>query len=335
MVLFSYNTIVYYGAFELVGERTHFSLDGKFFDSEFHLYDYISFPEFQKYYYAYNARKLDLKLKKWFEFAKSKKCSLNEDYYARIKRELNVFRENGGIMREDFEKVKKLRSVQIFQIQNGKLMNQGDSAYHKFLRTIAYVLPDMEFVINMLDEPRIARSSRLREGMIELYSGDNARRFLNDTCPSRLMETHGSTHGFFTSTTSFSVLFDRRPLPLFSQATIEDCFLDITFPSHYFMTDSDSDDDMDVPWANKSDDRKLFWRGSTTGTVLSPQSQWSSTHRFKFMSFANSHKDLVDVGFTAIIQSRVADQDVISQFGPILSKVEFADHFKKKVLVRY
>lgn len=57
-------------------------------------------------------------------------------------------------------------------------------------------------------------------------------------------------------------------LPLFSQSKINECHADITFPTYYNLNQLPSEEEQSqlLPWDKREE--KLFFRGSTTGTLI-------------------------------------------------------------------
>lgn len=286
---------------------------------------------YESQFHRHPPKNLDL----WFKYAQKNKCSLSHLYYSRIERELAPFRLN-GISREDLIVAQSLPSIWMYSFQNGKVFPADNvpDYYNELFEPIAYLVPNLTMYVNALDEPRIPFFSKSNlSGPFSLPGGDDARSILNGSCEAKFWNKSHDAHGFFTATTSFNVWIPQhRPIPLFSQCTIDKCFMDITIPSHNFIDFSTKADQDWKQWDNKLK-MELFWRGSSTGTIATANGNWKKTHRFQLIDKARQHDDW-DVKLTQAVQCDPLicveeERDYISLDG----NVPFKEHFDHKFLL--
>ncbi|KAK3401454.1 hypothetical protein B0T20DRAFT_458686 [Sordaria brevicollis] len=189
----------------------------------------------------------------------------------------------------------------------------------KVLGDLAGSLPDIKFVVNHLDEPRVvfpsnADSTDTRFDLFEM-SQKPAWKELTGPCSSSSSKPNGTaaqnietfglpfvtsasssldicsnpsyanTYGLFTSPVSLRLLTGRVPvLSTGAPSTMSD----ILYPSAaYIESGFIYDPTRDIPWEQKSNN--LYWAGSTTGGYASPASEhWKSFHRQRFVSLAQN-----------------------------------------------
>eukprot|EP01069_Polyplicarium_translucidae_P008422 Polyplicarium_translucidae@DN3222_c3_g1_i10.p1 len=169
--------------------------------------------------------------------------------------------------------------------------------FWKMIRSFAADLPDMRFVMNTEDEPRIARNPCFHEAYekqdrsllahctdMAALRGEQAptAAYLAESCPHVVAE-YGDTHGFFLSAVSVDMVRPRLPIPVFSFSKISDCFDDIIVPTifHDLMLRKKSDV---VPFHRKED--RLYWRGADSGVHSFDPAVVSRSHRFRLVEFA-------------------------------------------------
>ncbi|KAK3343195.1 hypothetical protein B0H65DRAFT_577120 [Neurospora tetraspora] len=195
--------------------------------------------------------------------------------------------------------------------------------FDKVLGDQTGVLPDVKFVVNHLDEPRVvvppdkyptgtrfaladmSQKSVWKE-LTALCSSSSSK--LNDTTDN--IDTFGlpfvtsaassldicanpsyaSTYGLFISPVSLRLVTGLVPvLSTGAPSTMSD----ILYPSAaYIESGFVYDPTRDIPWEQKSNN--LYWAGSTTGGYASSSSssssseQWKSFHRQRFVSLAQN-----------------------------------------------
>ncbi|KAK3946726.1 capsule protein [Pseudoneurospora amorphoporcata] len=190
--------------------------------------------------------------------------------------------------------------------------------FDQVLGDLAGVLPDIQFVVNHLDEPRVVFSSdqdpadtrfaladmSQKPAWKELTAPCSSSPKPNDTV-AKSIETFGlpfvtsaassldicvnpsyaTTYGLFTSPVSLRLLTGLVPvLSTGAPSTMSD----ILCPSAaYIESGFVYDPSRDIPWEEKSN--KLYWAGSTTGGYASSSAeQWKSFHRQRFVSLTQN-----------------------------------------------
>ncbi|CAK5284942.1 unnamed protein product [Mycena citricolor] len=188
----------------------------------------------------------------------------------------------------------------------------------------AHVLPDMEFLLNSRDEPRVVFDVQ------ELGAQQNAMR-MKDPLPFRIAPVPTSeffrtqpgcqvlkTPTGFVSDPVDSVAFLRSSTssdfttdlwPVLSVGKISPCFSDILFPGIYYYTRSrwagNYSHSNNISWVNK--ESRIYWRGSSTGGHIYG-TNYQSFPRFRLIDIArtenNSH--LIDAKLTAFVDAQCA-----------------------------
>eukprot|EP00743_Colponemidia_sp_Colp-15_P008819 GILK01009626.1.p1 GENE.GILK01009626.1~~GILK01009626.1.p1 ORF type:complete len:535 (-),score=71.35 GILK01009626.1:226-1830(-) len=255
---------------------------------------------------------------KWVKYAFEHKCEL--DNYDWIEEDLKPFRKLGRkpITRQMFQRASDLGYTGTYRIKDGQLsvLKSEKSRTHHFWRheedwslfvkKFVSELPNMEFVINFLDEPRILHDPSSSEGSRSFGNGyEGTGALLEKLCEDqKLVAEVKDHHGFFSGPPTLDLSFQMAPI--FSQTKIRGCFQDIMVPSHYFFYEehgswrADAErENNDHPWDKKSP--KLYWRGSTTGT-LHRGHNWRKSHRPGLYMSAKKQGilDKMDVKFTDI-----------------------------------
>ncbi|KAJ5205097.1 glycosyltransferase family 90 protein [Penicillium cinerascens] len=205
--------------------------------------------------------------------------------------------------------------------------------FKQLMGDIKGVLPDVEFLVNHLDEPRVmfpAKEDRsnykLGIGFRTLFQtptwaslvqycdkkeyNETATlpkptvnlfdlSFVQDTSSSRNICKHPeyrNMHGLFMSPTSFRLMEGMVPvLSTGSPSTMGD----ILFPSPaYIESKFVYSDKHDLDWSRKKNN--VYWAGSTSG-AFAKDSQWENYHRQRFVSLAQQldgkeHAYLADKG---------------------------------------
>ncbi|KAH7635357.1 hypothetical protein B0T09DRAFT_405434 [Sordaria sp. MPI-SDFR-AT-0083] len=191
---------------------------------------------------------------------------------------------------------------------------------NKVLGDLGGVLPDIQFVVNHLDEPRVvvppdqdpidtrfaladmSQKPVWKELTVPCSSSYNQP---NNTAAKSIKTfglpfvtsaassldicanpSYANTYGLFTSPVSLRLLTGLVPvLSTGAPSTMSD----ILYPSAaYIESGFVYDPTRDIPWDKKSNN--LYWAGSTTGGSASSSSfeQWKSFHRQRFVSLAQN-----------------------------------------------
>ncbi|KAK2616962.1 hypothetical protein QQS21_000051 [Conoideocrella luteorostrata] len=204
--------------------------------------------------------------------------------------------------------------------------------FAQLMGDIKGVLPDVEFLVNHLDEPRVMfpgkqeqydpkPSVRLKDlsrtptwaSLVQYCSenehttaanSDNAVNsfdlpWVQNISSSRDICKHPSyrqMHGLFISPTSFRLIEGMVPvLSTGSPSTMGD----ILFPSPaYIESEFVYSDNKDLDWSSKTNN--VYWAGSTSG-AFATDSQWEDYHRQRFVSLVQmldgkEHLYLADKG---------------------------------------
>ncbi|CAK5284241.1 unnamed protein product [Mycena citricolor] len=273
---------------------------------------------------------------KWFEFARENECLIDE--YEQIYRDFEPFYQLAQEHPSHFqrmidkgrymllEEMKGLRTKQqaavgmaAINITNGKLqMPPYQATTYSFdlpmrLRSFTHLLPDMEFLLNGRDEPRVLFNYRGHGSQQTAAEIKDATPFHNAPRPTAKFFKHQSgcnisstAPGFLkdesdnisflqsSSSTDFTTDF----WPLLSMTKLSPCFSDILYPSPYHYVASRwsmriAEDN--VPWAEKK--QQLFWRGSSNGGHIFADN-YHSFPRFHLIQLARNHSELIDARMT-------------------------------------
>ncbi|KAK3492141.1 uncharacterized protein B0T23DRAFT_316038 [Neurospora hispaniola] len=194
--------------------------------------------------------------------------------------------------------------------------------FDEVLGDLAGVLPDIKFVVNHLDEPRVVLPHTSPSGSWRFSLMDMSHhpvwKEMRAPCssfPSKPNDTtngidtfglpfvtstasvldicanpsYADTYGLFTSPVSMRLFVGLVPvLSTGAPSTMSD----ILYPSAaYIESGFIYDPTRDIPWEQKSNN--LYWAGSTTGGYSSDSSssadtQWKSFHRQRFVSLAQN-----------------------------------------------
>ncbi|KAF3146669.1 F-actin-capping protein subunit beta [Orbilia oligospora] len=213
--------------------------------------------------------------------------------------------------------------LQTVSIKNGTTELAGLPIMES-LKDVLQNLPDMTFLLNELDEPRVIGSQpekdditfrdygrrpsweRLTASCQKTDSGELEQQqhpyFLESTKTSLDLCRNPAYHdqyGMFTSPCTF--VATEGLVPVFSVARVS-TMRDVLVPGHDYHNEGFLNKN-DVDSRNfTSKENKLYWRGSNTGTYASPQMKWETNHRARFMLKVRNNTDLFDVGMTAYIQ---------------------------------
>jgi hypothetical protein len=228
-------------------------------------------------------------------FAKEKGCMLEE--YDKIEQDLKPFRA-AGITRDMIREAAQQEEIALFRIRNGTVtytvMNSNRTGedpaavtYHTVLSTVSQRLPDMDFAVNCADEPRV------------LVGEGTASDRLARTCDGRGAHPaarFAHLHGYFIC--GWQPLVGRL-LPVFSQSKIDGCFADITVPSWMNAGVQPASQDDLPPWEDRMP--SLFFRGTSTGGRVEPDTPHQLMHRQRLMQYARNRTDM-DIGFVEYLQ---------------------------------
>ena len=256
-------------------------------------------------------RAMPLGFDRWVSYAREHKCELRS--YDRIEQDLEPFRKKGGISLEAVEMAKQVAYTTTFRIRNGSIthyqmeerpeLNAAGLAIEvailvELIADFVEHLPDMEFVVSMLDEPLVLPGT----------ATDLSVRYDSPQCQNASQDFHDyrQLHGFIISPT-----YDKERrwpsgelVPVFTRTKISDCHADIIYPALHPLSRPDdavlSAEDLATlkPWHQRNN--TLFFRGSTTGGVwLNDEYRWG--HRQRLVALAGKSTNM-DMQFTEFVQ---------------------------------
>eukprot|EP00271_Cylindrocystis_brebissonii_P011148 TRINITY_DN2795_c0_g1_i1.p1 TRINITY_DN2795_c0_g1~~TRINITY_DN2795_c0_g1_i1.p1 ORF type:complete len:629 (+),score=40.50 TRINITY_DN2795_c0_g1_i1:814-2700(+) len=293
-------------------------------------------------------------MKAWRTFSAERQCSLDDSEYAKIFHDLQSFHdrhaqdvENGTKKAEDpiitqamQDGAKGLPRCDHHAIRSQRLV-QG-RAYAPLINEFAHLLPDMDFVFNELDEPRVLyndlssrqpldiRGFRRSEHnkLYERESNPDMASLLDVACKTSHREYY-DLYGLYVSPASFSASYEL--IPIFSGASIRNCFADIILPTYYFFSGDERYDLITKPWNEKEDN--LYWRGSSTGCLYNGEVKWQHCHRIRLArkfgrpSPEKNQGTDFDVGMTDIIQ--LDGWDIVQVIEQYIGRVVGRESFQR------
>ncbi|KAJ6608331.1 glycosyl transferase family 90-domain-containing protein [Mycena sp. CBHHK59/15] len=274
----------------------------------------------------------------WFHLAKKHSCLIDE--YDQIRRDFEPFYQ---LAKEDpvfFQKMIDLGSAKMLKdprgmttitIKDGEVHMpdyQGTSYYGDWPRTLgrfAALLPDMNFMLNGRDEPRVVFNYRKPGAKAEALKIKDTTPFEIAPHPtSDFFKTRKgcgvpeSPVGFASSAnddvafllSSSSSDFTSDFYPLLSMTKISSCFSDILFPGQYYYDESGWSGKFahpdDIPWDHKKS--QLYWRGMSNGGHIYGQN-FRHFPRFKLIDIARNHSDLIDAKMTQFAETHCTTAD--------------------------
>ncbi|KAJ6487037.1 hypothetical protein C8R45DRAFT_1145778 [Mycena sanguinolenta] len=266
----------------------------------------------------------------WFRFAQEKHCLIDE--YHRVHRDFKPFYQlaakNDNLFQDMVDRARKsleaddgeivtlsIRKGRV-SIASGHTAYAGDIPY--MVAQFARWLPDMTFLVNGRDEPRVAFNVRSGVANERAPLVRDPTPFYNSFRPTSEFFARQSrcnipmeADGFMRSANNFSAFLieTAKPgyttdlYPMLSMATISPCFADILYPTQYYYDRSRwsakfafSDN---VPWNDKKS--LLYWRGTSTGGIIIGDN-YHSFMRFRLMDIVQQHPELMDVRLAAFAE---------------------------------
>ncbi|KAJ7366732.1 glycosyl transferase family 90-domain-containing protein [Mycena albidolilacea] len=273
---------------------------------------------------------------KWFKLAQDKKCLIDD--YDQIQRDFEPFyqlaEENPAHFADMIDRgrammLKDPKGMTTINIKGGKVHMpdyRGTSFYDDWPRTIGRfvsVLPDMDFLLNGRDEPRVVFNFRdpdaRKDAMVlkdpnpfHIAPRPTSQWFADKSGCSPLSSpkgfpTNGSADIAFLRSSSSSD-FTTDLWPLLSMTKISPCFSDILFPGQYYYDESwwsgSFSHPNDIDWKDKTP--KLYWRGMSNGGHILGQN-YHKFPRFRLVDIARNHSDLIDAKMTRFAESHCTD----------------------------
>ncbi|KAF7333024.1 CAP10 domain-containing protein [Mycena venus] len=257
---------------------------------------------------------------KWYKFAKSRECLIDD--YDQIQRDFEPFYQLAQKDRTFFKKmvdqgtkiaIRDDMGMKTFEVKRGLVSSKDnrtsnyDGGWTFLLRNISASLPDVNLVFNHRDEPRVAFDARIPNTQDGALTVDDTTPLLQRASPDiqvlhgrkalpRPERSQGIHHirqrrQFFASADFATDLY-----PVLSQTKIYPCFADILFPSEFHYTRAPNSPKYAYPNNITWDDKRptLYWRGQSTGGWISG-TNYHSFPRFKLLDIARDHEDIMDI----------------------------------------
>ncbi|KAF8208816.1 glycosyl transferase family 90-domain-containing protein [Mycena galopus ATCC 62051] len=273
---------------------------------------------------------------KWFAFAKEKKCLIDE--YDQVLRDFEPFyqlaAENPAHFADMIDRGREMMlrdasGMTTINIKDGEVhmpAYHGTSFYDDWPKTIgrfSSVLPDMDFMLNGRDEPRVVFNYRDPDAHKNAMKLTDPNPFHNAPRPTsewfadksgcsplsspKGFATDGSADIAFLRSSSSSD-FTTDLWPLLSMTKIAPCFSDILFPGQYYYDSSwwsgSFPHPNDVEWKDKTP--KLYWRGMSNGGHILGQN-YHKFPRFRIVAITRNHSDLIDAKMTRFAETHCTD----------------------------
>ncbi|KAJ6557089.1 glycosyl transferase family 90-domain-containing protein [Mycena sp. CBHHK59/15] len=249
---------------------------------------------------------------KWFSFAGERQCLIDD--YDQIQWDFEPFYELACTDPGHFQQMvdagrnmmlRDSRGMVTIKIEKGSVQmppyigTSFDSDWPRTISRFAEGLPDMEFLLNGWDEPRVvfdSHAANFRERALRL----------TDTDPFRIAPV--PTSEFFKYQSGSSSDFTTDLWPLLSMAKISPCFSDILLPAQYYYSDSMWFGSFARPnivlWENKKP--QLYWRGMSNGGHIYGEN-YRDFPRFRLIDLTRNHSALIDAKMTAFAEAHCTD----------------------------
>ncbi|KAJ7696051.1 glycosyl transferase family 90-domain-containing protein [Mycena rosella] len=273
---------------------------------------------------------------KWFAFAQEKNCLIDD--YDQVSRDFEPFYQLATDNPAHFQNmIDRGRALMLQDSKGMTTINIKDHEVHmpdyrgtsfyddwpRTLRRFISVLPDMDFLLNGRDEPRVVFNFREPGARKEAMNLKDPNPFHIAPHPTAdfFKERSGchplSTVKGFADDGSADVAFLRSSSssdfttdlwPLLSMTKISPCFSDILFPGQYYYDASwwsgSFSHPNDVAWSDKKP--QLYWRGMSNGGHIIGQN-YHKFPRFRLVDIARNHSDLIDAKMTRFAESHCTD----------------------------
>ncbi|KAJ7096843.1 glycosyl transferase family 90-domain-containing protein, partial [Mycena epipterygia] len=249
----------------------------------------------------------------WYQFARDRKCLIDE--YDQIHRDFKPFYQLAQQDPRYFQTMidQTARSSCLVIRRTGATGRVHWGGYFS-----AY-LPNMTFLLNGRDEPRVAFNYRASDAMQHALSPNDTGAFDIHPRPTSEFFQHQSgciipkdTAGFMESANNDSgfLIASAKPgfttdlYPMVSMSKISPCFSDILFPTEYYYDRSWWSGKFahpdNIPWEDKTP--KIYWRGMSNGGMIIGEN-YHHFARFKLADMAREHPDLMDVAITRFAET--------------------------------
>ncbi|KAJ7043289.1 glycosyl transferase family 90-domain-containing protein [Mycena alexandri] len=269
---------------------------------------------------------------KWFRFAQDSHCLIDD--YDRIHRDFEPFyqlaREHPNRFQNMIDNgrsmmLKDPRGMMTMSIRQGEVQlpayssTSFDGDLQAIVQQFAHILPDMEFLLNGRDEPRVVfnvgaagaqeDAMRLKDPnpfhIAPVPTADFFRQQSGcdiSSTPSGFVLNPVDDIAFLSSSSNSDFTTDLWPL--LSMTKISPCFSDILFPSVSYYDQSSLSGKFahtnDFVWEDKKP--ILYWRGTSNGGHIYGQN-YRHFPRFRLIELARNHSELIDARMTAFAET--------------------------------
>ncbi|KAJ6609309.1 glycosyl transferase family 90-domain-containing protein [Mycena sp. CBHHK59/15] len=264
---------------------------------------------------------------RWFLFAQEKSCLIDE--YDQIHRDFEPFYQLAKEYPTRFQEMVDRGSaviehnpveIAVVEIKDGEVHITGpEVAYIGMADNAREGLPDMKFLLNSRDEPRVVFNHQAPSARTKALSLNDLTPFEIAPRPTADFFKHHSgciipepVPGFtsnINNDTAFLISsaksgFTTDLYPLISMAKISPCFSDILFPTEYYYDQSWWSGKFaypdNVPWEEKRS--QIYWRGMSNGGQIIGHN-YHQFPRFKLADMGREHPDLMDVAITRFAET--------------------------------
>ncbi|KAF7366902.1 CAP10 domain-containing protein [Mycena sanguinolenta] len=285
---------------------------------------------------------------KWFEWAKEKKCLIDE--YDQIHRDFVPWYQLAERNPTHFQRMvdagrelmlRDPKGMATIKISNGEVHMPSytgsafDGDWKNTLKKFAHILPDMEFLINGRDEPRVVFNTRdpaMMKDAMELKDSTpfhiapvpTSDFFRNCSGCGTLNTPDGTTLDAIEDVafirSSSSADFTTDLWPIMSMTKITPCFSDILYPGSYYYDSSGWSGKFshpnDIPWEEKLP--QLYWRGSSNGGHII-HDNYRKFSRFRLIKIAQNNRDIINAKITGFWESHCTFD---CERGPIIEEYD-------------
>ncbi|KAJ6579157.1 glycosyl transferase family 90-domain-containing protein [Mycena vulgaris] len=268
----------------------------------------------------------------WFQFAQERSCLIDE--YDQIHRDFEPFyqmaREDAGHFREMVDRgeaviTENAVEIAVVEIKDGEVsIDAGPEVAYSgnwaitLGRSSSY-LPDMTFLLNSRDEPRVVFNVQADQALEQAFHPEDPTPFeIAPHSTAEFFKHHSGcvipekVAGFAPSVnndTAFLISsaksgFTTDLYPLLSMAKISPCFSDILFPTEYYYDQSWWSGNFEypdnIPWEDKLP--QIYWRGMSNGGQI-VGGNFHAFPRFKLIDLGRAHPDIMDVAITRFAET--------------------------------
>ncbi|KAJ7666370.1 glycosyl transferase family 90-domain-containing protein [Mycena rosella] len=285
----------------------------------------------------------------WYQFAQDRKCLLDE--YDQIHRDFKPFYQLAEADPRYFQKMidraarelKKVPSeIALVEIRNGEPFLTGDTAYGVSwpgtLGRFSPYLPDMTFLLNGRDEPRVAFNYRAPDSLLRALAppNDSTPFQIQPRPTSEFFRSHSGCNiprdaiGFMDIINEDSgfLIASAKPgfttdlYPMLSMAKVSPCFSDVLFPTEFIYSTTtnahggrvnshiqtyslgrqDPQNLQVAPLVQSADLMLTRLAGMSNGGMILGDN-YHHFARFKLADLAREHPDLMDVAITRFAET--------------------------------